>query len=65
MKGLSYGISGGLFSFLIFMLLQNLLNATDTQGFIFIGTIILSAIICGCTGILVETYKGTKGKEIS
>lgn len=60
MKGLLYTIIGGISSFFAFMILQNLFRATDTQGFIFIGTIILSAVICCCTGILVETYKSKR-----
>lgn len=60
MKILLYGIIGGLFSFITFMILQNIFKATDAQGHIFIGTIILSIIICACTGILVDVYKSTK-----
>lgn len=61
MKGLIYGIIGGIFSFVAFIILQDLFRATDAQGFIFIGTIILSVIICCCTGILVEMYKNNNG----
>lgn len=63
MKALLYGVCGGLFSFIMILLLQNLLKGTDVQSFIFFGTITLSIIICACTGILVETLKDTKGNS--
>lgn len=63
MKGLLYGVIGGFFSFFVFVVLQNLMAATDAQGFILIGTIILSAIICACTGILVDAFKNTRGNS--
>lgn len=55
---ISCGITGGFISFFTFIILQNFLRATDAQGFILIGTVILSAIICCCTGLLIETYYG-------
>ncbi|SFP74169.1 hypothetical protein [Caldicoprobacter faecalis] len=55
--GIFYGIAGGVLSFVAFIILQNLLMATDTQGFILIGTVILSTVICCCTGMLIETYR--------
>jgi uncharacterized membrane protein len=61
-KGLLYGIIGGIYSLFAFMILQNLLRATDTQGIIAVGTIILSTVICCCTGILVESFKSKDGK---
>jgi hypothetical protein len=61
--GLIYGIIGGFFSMSAFIILQNLLHATDVQGFILIGIIILSIIICCCTGVLVEAYESTRLKE--
>jgi hypothetical protein len=55
--GVIYGIYGGVLSYIAFSILQNLTRGTDAQSFIFIGTIILSAVICFCTGMLIETYK--------
>ena len=58
-----YGISGGVLSLVTFIILQNLFKATDVQGFILIGTIILSSVICCCTGMLIETIKGKSINE--
>jgi Na+/melibiose symporter-like transporter len=56
--GILCGIAGGFISFFAFVILQNLSRATDAQGFILIGTVILCVIICFCTGLLIETYYG-------
>lgn len=61
--GVYYGIAGGVLSFVIFIILQNLFKATDVQGFILVGTIILSSVICCCTGMLIETLKGKDVNE--
>lgn len=61
--GVYYGIFGGVLSFVIFIILQNLFKATDVQGFILVGTIILSLVICCCTGMLIETIKGKDVNE--
>lgn len=58
-----YGISGGVLSLVTFIILQNLFKATDVQGFILIGTIILSSVICCCTGMLIEIFKGKSINE--
>lgn len=55
--GVFYGICGGVLSFVAFLVLQNLFSATDVQGFIFVGTVILSTVICCCTGMLIEAYR--------
>lgn len=58
MKNISmYGVIGGLVAFLIFILIQNVLHATDVQGFILVGTITVCTIICACTGCLIEYIK--------
>lgn len=51
MKGVIYGIIGGIFSLVLFLFLNNVVHLGSK---IAIGTIILSTVICGCTGILVE-----------
>ena len=61
--GVYYGIAGSVLSFVIFIILQNLFKATDVQGFILVGTIILSSVICCCTGMLIETLKGKDVNE--
>lgn len=61
--GVYYGIAGGIVSLITFTILQILLRATDVQGFILIGTIILSSVICCCTGMLIETFKEKKVNE--
>ncbi|MTK10770.1 MAG: hypothetical protein F8N39_01215 [Clostridiaceae bacterium] len=53
-----YGIAGGVLSFTVFLILQNLFRAADVQGFILVGTIVLSMTICCCTGILIATFQG-------
>jgi Na+/melibiose symporter-like transporter len=62
MKGLLYAIIGGIISFFAFMILWKLFGATDEKGYIFIATIILSTVICCCTGILVEACKSKEEK---
>jgi RsiW-degrading membrane proteinase PrsW (M82 family) len=49
---------GGFFAFFLFLILQPIFSSSDTQGFILDATIILSAVICGCTGWIVKTLKG-------
>lgn len=56
--GILCGITGGFISFFAFVILQNFFRATDAQGFILVGTVILSTIIFCCTGLLIETYYG-------
>jgi hypothetical protein len=63
--GLKYGVTGGVLSLIAFISLQNLFGATDVQGFILVGTIIFSTIICCCTGILIDTYQSERKKEKS
>ncbi|MFU7517760.1 hypothetical protein [Clostridium sp. HCS.1] len=61
--GVVYGLYGGILSYSAFVILQNLTRGTDAQSFIFIGTIILSAVICFCTGMLIETYQSKNGNR--
>ena len=61
--GLLYGLYGGAFSFLAFILLQIVFRATDVQGFVLVGTIVLSAVISCCTGILLGLFKDIQKKK--
>lgn len=53
-KGILYGIVGGFMAFIVFVLLQNILRATDVQGFILISTIIICSTMCFCIGCFLE-----------
>jgi hypothetical protein len=60
MRGLLYGISGGILSFILLCISEKLMNGMGEIEVIFSGIIIMSMIICGCTGILVQIYKNNK-----
>jgi Na+/melibiose symporter-like transporter len=56
-------MGGGLASFLLFIIIQNLSAGTDEQSFIFIGVVVISSIICACAAWIVQTLKGFNSKE--
>ncbi|MBK1813357.1 hypothetical protein JHL18_22295 [Clostridium sp. YIM B02505] len=62
MRGLLYGISGGILSFILLSIFEKLMNGMGEIEVIFSGIIVMSIIICGCTGILVQTHKDNKIK---
>lgn len=51
MKALVYGVIGGIVSCILFYVLFNGIGIRDD---IVVGTIVLSIVICACTGIVVE-----------
>ena len=51
MKALVYGVIGGIVSCILFSVLFNGIGLRDD---IVTGTIVLSIVICACTGIVVE-----------
>ncbi|MBU3106509.1 hypothetical protein [Clostridium gasigenes] len=61
--GVYYGVAGGVSSFSAFIILQKFIRTTDVQGFILIGTVIISSVICCCTGMLIKTRKGKNINE--
>lgn len=54
---LKFGFLGGLASFLLFIILQNITKGTDVQSFILIGVIVISCIICACSAWIVQKIK--------
>jgi len=59
-KAYKYGILGGIFSFILFILLVMVLRTDNGEGIVIAGTIVLSTVICTCTGIIVEELKNAK-----
>lgn len=62
MKPLKYGIIGGIFSTILFIFLVMIIrpSATSIGDMVMIGTIVLSTIICVCTGIIIEELNNKK-----
>ncbi|EQB85825.1 hypothetical protein J2Z44_004237 [Clostridium punense] len=62
MKPLKYGIIGGIFSLLLFIFLAMIIRpkATSIGDMVMIGTIVLSTIVCVCTGRIIEELNNKK-----
>lgn len=56
-KILLCGFTCSFIAYIIFVIIQRILNATDVQGFILISTIILSGFISASTYYIVENLK--------
>ncbi len=54
MKALLYGVIGGVLSVIILMILGIIFRAEDSVGAILSGTVLISVVICSCTGIIVD-----------
>lgn len=57
-----YALIGGFLTLLLFLILESVLKAVDVQGFILIATVVLSSIICGCTGLIVKILRSFKDR---
>jgi hypothetical protein len=54
-NAIPYGLTGGLASYIIFVIMLFAFRATDVQGYILVATITICTIICSCTKLLLET----------
>jgi hypothetical protein len=60
MKALIYGIIGGILSFVLLMFLVGIVSMNKGEEIIMAGTIVLSTVICSCTGIIIEKLNKSK-----